>query len=208
MDIDEDDDEHHCMGDEDVHSRPFLRERGHIDRSRHGLSSAPQCVACIIWTARDHNEYIPEGVATTDCLAVRGQRGDSARKEGRTARIKRARGHSMETEAASAGKRLSEISIFWWPHRDSNSGFCRERAASLASRRWGRSRLHDGCNRYNGSWAARSRSKPVSMPTVRGSGAGIRTPILRSRAACPACWTTPESCDIADCWFAATKNLS
>jgi hypothetical protein len=27
----------------------------------------------------------------------------------------------------------------------------------------------------------------------RDSGAGIRTPILRSRAACPACWTTPES---------------
>ena len=54
-----------------------------------------------------------------------------------------------------------------WPHRDSNSGFCRERAASLASRRWG-----------------------LTIGAI--SGAGIRTPILRSRAACPACWTTPE----------------
>jgi hypothetical protein len=57
--------------------------------------------------------------------------------------------------------------FYKWPHRDSNSGFCRERAASLASRRWG-----------------------LAIRVI--SGAGIRTPILRSRAACPACWTTPE----------------
>jgi hypothetical protein len=57
--------------------------------------------------------------------------------------------------------------FYKWPHRDSNSGFCRERAASLASRRWG-----------------------LAIRAI--SGAGIRTPILRSRAACPACWTTPE----------------
>ena len=33
---------------------------------------------------------------------------------------------------------LRRVDMTTWPHRDSNSGFCRERAASLASRRWGR----------------------------------------------------------------------
>jgi hypothetical protein len=35
------------------------------------------------------------------------------------------------------------------------------------------------------------------------SGAGIRTPILRSRAACPACWTTPECSSL---WVSSLKK--
>jgi hypothetical protein len=46
-----------------------------------------------------------------------------------------------------------------------------------------------------------------AMQRRRNSGAGIRTPILRSRAACPACWTTPESSSLLDVCHIPSETL-
>jgi hypothetical protein len=65
----------------------------------------------------------------------------------------------------------------------------------LASRRWGRVTVDfssAGRLLHHDLLSAR-RSLTTIMISAGDSGAGIRTPILRSRAACPACWTTPES---------------
>jgi hypothetical protein len=81
--------------------------------------------------------------------------------------------------------------------------------------------LDDGASMSNGY--RRSTIKPLSpnillgdvlplalcgaIPRRRDSGAGIRTPILRSRAACPACWTTPESSSLLDVFRIPSEML-